>query len=164
MGGTGNIDDNVLEHPNGTYRAISLRSFDPATGQWAIWWLDGRRPSLVDPPVQGRFAAGVGRFLGEDRLAGRPIRVRFVWSEITARSARWEQAFSADGGTSWETNRIMKSARTAWGFSPPAALARCQYAPLPLPGTTSRVLNRIKRSYQSVQLRTYQVSRLTRRS
>jgi hypothetical protein len=54
--------------------------------------------------VHGRFERGVGTFLGDDTHAGRPIRVRFVWSQITARSARWEQAFSADGGESWEMN------------------------------------------------------------
>ena len=65
LGGLGNVDDNLLELPGAPYRAATLRLFDPAKGLWSIWWIAGRRPSLVDPPVQGRFAAGVGRFLGE---------------------------------------------------------------------------------------------------
>jgi hypothetical protein len=36
LDGAGNIDDNVLELPAGTYRAISLRTFDPATDRWSI--------------------------------------------------------------------------------------------------------------------------------
>ena len=39
------------------------------------------------------------------------MRVRYVWSEITPSSARWEQAFSVDDGETWETNWIMELAR-----------------------------------------------------
>ena len=111
MGGTGNVDDNVLDHPNGTYRAISVRSFDPETRTWAIWWLDARNPHHIDPPVIGGFEGGVGTFVGEDTFSGIPILVRFVWSEITATTCRWEQAFSTDRGETWEVNWIMESTR-----------------------------------------------------
>src|SRR5262245_50021506 len=111
LGGAGNIDDNVLELPAGTYRAISLRSFDPITDQWSIWWLDGRSPTRLDPPVVGRFRDGIGTFIAEDEFDGRPILVRFLWSDITERTCRWEQAFSPDGGATWEVNWIMESTR-----------------------------------------------------
>lgn len=106
MGGEANVEDNLLEDPAGAYRAAAFRRRDPETGRWSIWWHDGRSGGL-DPPVQGRFEDGVGTFLAEDVLDGRPIRVRFVWSEITPTSARWEQAFSADGGATWEVNWVM---------------------------------------------------------
>src|ERR1700722_7165373 len=87
LGGNGNIDDNVLELPGETYRALSLRSFDPKSQLWSIWWLDGRSPQgPLDPPVRGRFQDGVGTFYADDTFNGRPIRVRFVWSDITPRS------------------------------------------------------------------------------
>jgi hypothetical protein len=104
LGGAGNVDDNVLELPGGTYRAATLRTFDAQTGQWSIWWIDGRNPQQLDVPVRGRFVDGVGEFFAEDELAGRPIRVRFRWTRLDAETARWEQAFSPDGGASWETN------------------------------------------------------------
>jgi hypothetical protein len=111
MGGAGNMDDNVLEHPNGTYRAVSIRAFDPESRQWAIWWLDGRNPHRIEPPVLGWFENGIGTFIGEDTFNGIPILVRFRWSDITATTCRWEQAFSTDGGQTWEVNWIMESTR-----------------------------------------------------
>jgi len=113
MGGLGNVDDNVLELPSGTYRAVGLRAFDPATQRWAIWWLDERNPTHIEPPVYGSFKNGAGVFLGEDTFNGNPIQVRFTWSEITRNSARWEQAFSPDGGASWEVNWKMEFSRAS---------------------------------------------------
>jgi hypothetical protein len=112
MGGEANVEDNLLDDPAGAYRAAAFRRRDPETGQWSIWWHDGRSGAL-DPPVQGRFENGVGTFLARDTLNGAPILVRFVWSDITATTARWEQAFSADDGATWEVNWIMTFERMA---------------------------------------------------
>ncbi|HEY8004314.1 MAG TPA: DUF1579 domain-containing protein [Phenylobacterium sp.] len=106
LGGAGNIDDHTLDDPNGAYTAATLRRLDPATGVWSIWWFDPRL-TKIDPPLQGRFVDGVGTFYSDDELNGRPIKVRFIWSEITADHARWEQAFSPDQGRTWEVNWIM---------------------------------------------------------
>ncbi|HWU95292.1 MAG TPA: DUF1579 domain-containing protein, partial [Sphingomonas sp.] len=38
LGGNGNVEDNLLHLPGGDYRAVALRSHDPAAGTWAIWW------------------------------------------------------------------------------------------------------------------------------
>jgi hypothetical protein len=111
LDGLGTVDDNVLELPGGTYRAVGIRSFDPKTSQWSIWWLDGRNPTYIEPPVHGGFKDGVGTFIGDDTLNGRPIKMRFRWSNITPTSAHWEQAFSPDGGATWETNWTMEFTR-----------------------------------------------------
>jgi hypothetical protein len=114
MAGLANMDEYLLEAPAGAYRAVALRSYDAKTGQWAIWWLDGRHPSgPLDPPVKGRFENGVGTFHSEHALNGKPMRVRFIWSHITPTSARWEQALSADAGKTWETNWIMTFQRSS---------------------------------------------------
>ena len=111
MDGLGTVDDNVLNLPSGQYRAVGVRAFNPQTRQWLIWWLDSRNPTTLDPPVAGGFENGVGTFIGDDTLRGRPIKVRYQWSEITANSARWEQAFSPDNGATWEVNWIMRFTR-----------------------------------------------------
>jgi hypothetical protein len=112
LGGFGNVDDNVLETPSGTYRALSIRSFDAEAGTWSIWWLDGRKPGMLDVPVVGHFANGVGTFFTEDTWEGRPIRVRFSWTRPRPESPHWEQAFSPDGGATWETNWVMDFTRS----------------------------------------------------
>jgi hypothetical protein len=111
LGGFGNVDDNLMDLPEGPYRAVTLRAFDPAAGTWSIWWLDGRTPGAIDVPVVGRFEHGVGVFLAHDTFNGQPIVMRFTWSVPAPDRPRWEQAFSADGGATWETNWIMEFAR-----------------------------------------------------
>src|SRR5262245_52688867 len=78
VGGLGNVDDNIIDLPAGRYRAASVRAFDPATGLWSIWWIDGRNPRL-EPPVRGRFENGGGTVLGHGGVEGRPVRARYRW-------------------------------------------------------------------------------------
>lgn len=111
LGGFGNIEDNRLQFPEGEFRAVALRAYDPAAGTWAIWWLDGRFPGRMDVPVVGSFEGGVGSFYACDTLNDRVIKVRFLWSHSSADQLRWEQAFSVDEGRSWETNWTMDFTR-----------------------------------------------------
>lgn len=110
IGCLGNVDDNFLQLPEGPYRAAAVRLFDTANRRWSIWWIDGRVLTF-GAPVHGGFVDGVGRFVGEDSHDGRPILVRFVWSEIAAGSGRWQQSFSPDGGATWELNWDMRFTR-----------------------------------------------------
>lgn len=111
LGGAANVDDNIFHTPDETYRGVGLRAYDPATKSWAIWWLDSRRADRLDVLVRGTFESGVGTFLAEDSWKGTPVTVRFRWSDITPRSAKWEQAFSTDGGATWEVNWVMHFTR-----------------------------------------------------
>jgi hypothetical protein len=109
MDGLCNVEQH--EFPDGA-QGVAFRSFDVQQRRWSIAWvssLDG----VVQPAVYGRFEAGVGVFLGEDVDAGRPVQVRFRWDEIAAGAARWRQAFSYDGGETWEENWEMRFTRTA---------------------------------------------------
>ena len=111
LDGFGNIDENDINLPGDAYRGMSLRTWDPDSSCWSIYWLDSRRPGHLFPPVRGGFEKGVGTFYGDDTFASRPIHVRYLWSRITDSSARWEQAFSPDGGNDWETNWYMDFTR-----------------------------------------------------
>jgi hypothetical protein len=113
LGGFGNVDENEIRFPDGTYIGVTFRTYDPDTGLWSIWWLDSRNPGHLDPPVVGKFQNGTGVFQCEDNFEGRPILVRYVWSRITPTSCRWEQAFSPDTGKSWETNWVMDFVKVA---------------------------------------------------
>jgi hypothetical protein len=112
MDGKANMEEYKINAPSGTYQAVALRSYDPKSSQWSIWWLSGRAPhDKLDPPVQGRFENGVGTFYGDTTVNGKPMRVRFIWSQIDGNSARWEQAYSPDAGKTWETNWTMEFRR-----------------------------------------------------
>lgn len=115
LGGLGNIDDFVSAWNRGDedrFVGMTLRLFEPATRNWSLYWASNR-VGVLEPPVVGRFEGGVGTFIGNDVHEGRPVLVRFIWSEIATDSARWEQAFSADDGGNWETNWIMRMSRVA---------------------------------------------------
>jgi hypothetical protein len=106
LGGLGNEDEFRTRHAGG-FIGMSFRFFDPVKRRWSIYWADSRRPGELDPPVFGTFSGDIGVFEGEDEFEGRPIRVRFIWSGTRTRTPRWEQAFSADDGETWETNWVM---------------------------------------------------------
>lgn len=113
LGGFGNVEDNQIFLPNESYKAVAMRSFDRENRSWSIWWLDGRFPGVLDTPVVGRFTDGVGTFFAQDSLNGLPVEIRFTWYGATSGSPRWDQAFSADGGVTWETNWEMEFVRLA---------------------------------------------------
>jgi hypothetical protein len=108
-GGIGNIDDFVTKWSGG-FIGMSLRLFNRQTKRWSIYWASNR-DGILQAPVIGAFADGVGRFEGADIHEGRPVIARFLWSDITPTSACWQQALSADGGQSWETNWRMQMTR-----------------------------------------------------
>jgi hypothetical protein len=61
--------------------------------------------------VIGAFKNGRGEFYAQETFNGRAIFVRFVISDITPDSCRFEQAFSDDGGKTWEVNWIAVDTR-----------------------------------------------------
>ena len=111
IAGFGNIDENEIALPGDPYIGVTLRTYNPNSGIWRIYWFDSRHPEAIDPPMVGRFENGVGTFHAEHTFERRPIGVRFLWTRPSAETCRWEQAFSADGGGSWETNWIMDFSR-----------------------------------------------------
>ena len=111
LGGIANLETHAFD-ANGGSPGLALRLYAPQARRWSIHWANGRDGTL-EPPVHGGFDGDVGLFFGEDAHDGRPVRVRFTWRRLDADHAHWEQAFSADGGASWETNWTMDFARQA---------------------------------------------------
>ena len=107
LDGMGNEDEFRTDYKGG-FIGMSFRFFDPEKKRWSIYWADTRRCGELDPPVFGAFSGDTGIFEGEDTFKDRPILVRFSWSGATTRTPRWEQAFSDDGGDTWETNWAME--------------------------------------------------------
>lgn len=104
--------------PAGKIEGISLRLYDPGARRWSLNFAS-LRDGAMTPPVIGAFGAdGRGIFYGHDRLGERAIRVRFVITPVSADEARFEQAFSADEGATWEVNWIAVDRRV----TPAAAL------------------------------------------
>ncbi len=95
------------------FQGDALRLLDPETGLWRIWWASTAARGQLDSPVMGRFRDGVGQFDGKDVIGGRELHVRFLWTEITEASARWEQSFSFDGGETFIPNWLMLHERVA---------------------------------------------------
>lgn len=104
LNGLGNIDE--FDMPALGASGSTLRLFDLADRRWCLYWASSLKGRL-EPPVMGGFADEIGLFFGEDEADGRPVRVRFVWDDITPVTARWQQAFSIDDGQTWETNWVM---------------------------------------------------------
>lgn len=110
LNGIGNIDDNIIHMPSGPVHAISLRLFNPASKEWSIFWSTDKTGTL-DIPMVGKFKDGHGEFYAQEVNDGKRVYSRFIWSRTDTNSPQWEQALSADGGRTWETNWIMEFIR-----------------------------------------------------
>jgi hypothetical protein len=107
--GAVSVDETTLAEPG--QRGLTFRVHDPSTRQWSIYWVNSWQGRL-EPPVHGTFKDGVGTFYGTEQIAGHDVRVRFLWSDITATTATWRQAFSVNGGA-WDLNWEMTFTRPA---------------------------------------------------
>ncbi|MCL1869818.1 MAG: hypothetical protein FWF90_05325 [Promicromonosporaceae bacterium] len=98
----GHCTFDILRAPERGIEGVTLRLYSPSDDTWRIWWATG--DGRLDVPVEGRFVDGDGTFECDDTWQGRPIRVRYQWLDTRTPTPRWEQAFSEDGGATWEVN------------------------------------------------------------
>jgi hypothetical protein len=110
-GGRANLGELDVEGPAGRIQGLTLRLYDPALHQWSIRFANSRDGDLSPPMAGGFDGHGRGEFFSRETFEERPICVRFIFSEITGRAFRFEQAFSADDGQSWETNWVATFSR-----------------------------------------------------
>src|SRR5215475_692389 len=92
--GKANLVELVADGPSGHFEGLSLRLYNPQSHQWSLNFASSSSGALSTPTI-GQFKDGRGEFYDQETLDGRAILVRFVISEITPQSCRFEQAFSA---------------------------------------------------------------------
>lgn len=104
--GLANLVELDVQGPAGRIEALSLRLYNPRSGQWTLNFANSASGELSLPSATGQFRDGRGEFYTHEKFGERMILVRFIISDITKRSARFEQAFSDDGGRTWEINWV----------------------------------------------------------
>ena len=108
--GRANLGELEVSGPSGQIQGLSLRTYNPQSRQWHISWVNSA-DGTVGLPMIGGFKNGRGEFYNQEPFNGRAIFVRFIFSDITTNSFQIEQAFSDDGGKTWEPNWIAKFSR-----------------------------------------------------
>jgi len=109
-GGRANWVELDVKGSAGEILAGSLRLYNPQSRQWSLNFANSAAGTMTIPTV-GEFRDGRGEFYSSETLNGRAILVRFVIFDIGPDSAKFEQAFSADGGRTWEVNWIATDTR-----------------------------------------------------
>ena len=112
--GLANLVELEAEGAAGRFQGLSLRLYNPQSRQWSLNFANVNG-GVLDTPTIGEFRGGRGEFYSRDTFNGRAILVRFVISDITADSCRFEQAFSDDGGKTWEVNWVAVDTRVKVG-------------------------------------------------
>ena len=109
-GGRASLVELEASGPGGHFRGLSLRLYNPETRTWSLNFASSSDGTLTTPAV-GQFKNGRGEFFNKETFNGRLILVRFVISDVTPTSIRFEQAFSEDDGKTWETNWVATDTR-----------------------------------------------------
>jgi hypothetical protein len=110
-GGKAHVEEIELDAPGGGHlEGMTVRTYSPTSHQWTATW-GSQQVGRFDTPAVGELEGDHGAFYDQEPFEGRTILVRLLWSNITRTSAHVEQAFSADGGKTWEVNWIAQQTR-----------------------------------------------------
>src|SRR5262249_897448 len=110
-GGKANMDEFEGDAPTGHIEGMTIRTYNPKTHEWSLYWANQANGEISMPPTVGKFVNGRGEFFDMENWNGRTILVRYTWLVPTANTTHWEQAFSVDGGKTWETNWVIEAER-----------------------------------------------------
>jgi hypothetical protein len=108
--GRANLGELEVDGSAGHIELLSLRLYNPQSRQWSLNVASSGGGTLSVPTI-GEFKNGSGEFFDQETFNGRTILVRFVISDITPNSCHFEQAFSNDGGKTWEVNWLATDTR-----------------------------------------------------
>jgi len=111
LGGRANLVELEVAGPMGRIEGMSLRLFDAQRQRWTLNYANVTGGTLELPMSGGFNGSRHGVFYSAETFKGKTILVRFVIDALDADHCRFEQAFSADGGATWEVNWIALDAR-----------------------------------------------------
>jgi hypothetical protein len=103
--GRANLVELTADGPDGHFEGLNLRLYNPRSRQWSLNFASSGNGTLGQPTIGG-FIDGRGEFYDQEDFDGRAIFVRFVITPLDADTIRFEQAFSDDGGKTWEINWV----------------------------------------------------------
>jgi hypothetical protein len=107
------IDEFHGEGSTGNIEGLTLRTYNPTSHQWRLYWAN-QKVGVLDPPQIGEFKNGVGEFFAQDTqytINNKAVLIRFRWTNLNTDTPHFEQSFSDDGGKTWEANWITDQTR-----------------------------------------------------
>jgi len=104
------IDQLLADGPAGHIEGLTLRTYNPESHQWRLYWTN-KKTGILDPPQVGEFKNGVGEFYAIDTINKKTILIRYQWTNLNTSTPHFEQSFSDDGGRNWEVNWITDQTR-----------------------------------------------------
>ena len=109
--GRANMDVFEADSPTGHIEGMTVRTYNTTSHQWSLYWATSKTGVFSLPATVGKFEGDRGEFYDQEDYNGRNILVRFLWTVTSPDAPQWEQAFSLDGGKTWETNWIVNFTR-----------------------------------------------------
>jgi hypothetical protein len=113
LNGRAQLEEIEAEMPTGHLHGLAVRLYRPQAKEWSLHWATATQGAFSEAPATGAFRNGRGEFYDQEVFNGRMIVVREIFFDITEASYKFEQAFSADGGKTWEPNWIADLTRTS---------------------------------------------------
>jgi hypothetical protein len=113
LDGRAEVEEMKVETPDKRNRieGVALRFYNPASHEWSIYWANGADGVMEQNPMVGQFTNGRGEFYNQQTFEGRAVFARFTWTNTNTDRPHFEQAFSTDGGKTWETNWITEQTK-----------------------------------------------------
>ena len=110
LGGAANVEEIEANGPNHV-EILNVRLYNAASHQWSLNGASSDDGTLETPAMFGGFEDGRGVFYDQESFNGRMVLDRQTFFNITPTSYSFEQAFSDDGGRTWEPNFVANLTR-----------------------------------------------------
>jgi hypothetical protein len=124
LNGRAQLEEIEADTPDGHLQGLALRLYRPQAKEWSLHWASSKQGVFSENPATGGFSNGRGEFYDQEVFDGRMIVLREIFFDITQTSYKFEQAFSADGGKTWEPNWVAQLTRTSPEPAAPAVTAK----------------------------------------